>query len=189
MLPPAVPQLNIRYISIIDSFPVYKVGRTVLDVGCGTGKLGYHLAELGYQVYGVDAHHYDLWDVNVSEDLNFSVGDIFDLNTFPIPSVEIVMCGEVLEHLPDWRTALMNLLELTEVRLIVTVPFEKSYNCRGHKNYWNDTGSDGFMDINEFRQLAAPYCTSITKIRSKPKDVRMKQLDYLIIIDKRQQWM
>jgi len=171
--------LDIRDISIIDAFPAYRCEKIVLTVGCGEGRIDHHLILMGYDVHSTDIIEPKwAWKGH----LNFQESDIFDLSSFPWPSVPIVICSEVLEHLEDWILALKNLLSLTEIRLIITVPYRSSFGGRsaGHVNYWHEN------NINEFEIFCSPYSVSITKIRTKLEDVQMKQWCYLIVVDKRQ---
>ncbi len=182
---------DIRDVSIIDAFPTYECDKIVLDVGCGNGRVGQISSDMGYRVYATDYAPHTSW--NDMNSLTFHVSDIFRTDTFPIASSPIVICSEVLEHLGEYRKAIMNLLSLTKIRLIITVPFELSFNNtspppKGHCNYWSDSSDKNFKNINEFYQLCSPYAVSISKIRTKPKDVQMGQWGYLIVVDKRQKY-
>lgn len=168
----------------MDAFPVYQYKRTILNVGCGEGRLDRYLVIAGYHVYATDIKKPEGWD-NLPN-LQFHVADILDLSSFPISSASIVICSQVLEHIKDYKTALSNLIKLMGVRLIITVPFGKSFNSPGHVNYWVDGSSERFKDINEFIELCKPYSTSISKIITKPQDLLRNHRNYLIIIDKRQ---
>jgi len=46
--------LDIRDISIIDAFPVYDHEKTILNIGCGEGRIDSYLASIGYRVYATD---------------------------------------------------------------------------------------------------------------------------------------
>jgi len=166
--------------AIVGAFPFHSNGFVVLNVGCGTGRIDFHLASLGYRVFATDIEKHETWQVEMSN-LTFYQSDIFDIQSFPILSAPVVICSEVLEHLKEYKTALKNLLELTEVRLIITIPFEKSFGGRraGHCNFW------GSNNIGEFVELCKPYSVTISKVRTKPEDIQMKQFCYLIVIDKR----
>ena len=187
-------KLDIRDIAIIDAFPIYQVEPLVLNVGCGEGRIDFNLYRLGYKVYAIDNKEHNSWENKENETnfLKFSQADIFNLESFPIKNAPIVICSEVLEHLVKYKKALKNLIELTKIRLIITVPFEKSFNSPkpppiGHCNFWSDKKRAGkYKDINEFHKLCLPYCVSISKIRTKVRDVKMRQFAYLIVIDKRQ---
>ena len=193
--------LDMRDIAIIDAFPAYDCRKMILNVGCGEGRIDLHLSRLGYRVYGTDI------ELNqVSKDIYWSPGgfltfhksDIFDLSSFPIKSSPIVICSQVLEHLSGYKTALVHLLALTEVRLIITVPHKLSFPTPDHVNFWDDKASEskelfkclagprGYKDIHEFVTLCHPYSTSISMIRTKPEDAKLGQWNYLIVVDKRQ---
>jgi len=193
----ALNNLDIRDIAIIDAFPVYKIDPTVLNVGCGKGRIDFHLFELGYNVYATDYRRHDTWNDLKQNDkfLKFSIADIFNIDSFPIKNAPVVICSEVLEHLIDYRKALKNLLRLTKIRLIITVPFETSFDDKapppiGHCNFWSDEKKKRndvkFKDIKEIHKLCKPNSVSISRIRTKVLDVKMKQYSYLIIVDKRQ---
>jgi len=173
--------LDMRDIAIIDAFP-HRCQKKVLNVGCGEGRIDYYLASIDYRVYATDIRPCDTWNCgkNPTLALFFLKSDIFDLSSFPIKSSPIVICSQVLEHLSGYKTALVHLLALTEVRLIITVPCGLSFNSPDHINFWGPN----FKDVHEFVTLCQPYSTAISKIRTKPEDVG--QWNYLITVDKRQ---
>lgn len=193
-------ELDIRHISIFDSLPVYNCKKEVLVVGSGNCLIDAHLKIAGYQVISTD--YYEVRNSQSFESQMKKVGttnisidncNIFNLKSFSKSKYETVICAEVLEHLKEYKIAFQNLLSLTEKRLIITVPWERSFNDTrpapiGHCNYWSDKKTNKYKDINEFVRLSSPYAISIQKIRTKPKDVKMKQYGYLIIVDKRQRW-
>ena len=173
-----ISTLDIRDISIIDSLPVYNVMNSVLTVGCGKGRLEYHLYKMGYSIIATDIKRMVTWEDNLPC-LRFLEMNIFDEESF-VKAQPIVICSQVLEHLKNYKIALKNLLKLTETRLIITIPFKKSFNSPDHCNHWNDT------NVNEFENICSPYSVSISKIRTKEKDIQLNQWCYLIVVDKRQ---
>lgn len=180
-------ELDIRDVAIIDAFPVYKLEKIVLNVGCGEGRIDYYLAKANYQVYATDIKRCETWQNR--ENLTFHEADIFDLSSFPVASTPIVICSQSLEHLREYKTAIAHLLALTEGRLIITVPYGRSFFDPSHVNFWTDNGflaGSVCKDIHEFITLCAPFSTAISKIRTKPEDVERGKYNYLIIIDKRQ---
>ena len=181
-------------IAIIDSFPNYRFDPVVLDVGCGSARIDFHLMKMGFKVYATDYRRYDTWK-NIQENdgfVKFYESDLFHLEDFPIKKASIVICSQVLEHLENYKNALKNLLELTEIRLIITIPYKKSFYSygpypKGHINLWSDKRKFGlYKDVKEFYKLCRPYNVNISKIRTKIEDVDKKQYNYLIIINKRQ---
>lgn len=188
------PPLDIRDIAIIDALPLYNFDKIILNIGCGKGRIDFHLMELGFKVYATDYKKHDTW-INLEKKnrfVKFSEVDIFKFNSFPIKNASVVICSEVLEHLVNYRKALKNILKLTKLRVIITIPFEYSFGGafapppEGHCNFWSDNKNEKFKDIKEFYKLCSPYSVSISKIRTKQQDVAKKQYCYLIIIDKRQ---
>ncbi len=176
-------QIDMKDIAIMDAFPAYRSRRIILEVGCGNGAIDRYLVTAGYQVHATDIESSREW-IDLPN-LNFCVSDIFDLSSFPLCSSPIVICSEVLEHLREYKKAFLNLLKLTEVRLIITVPCRRAFRAPGHCNYWDDVGSEKFKDIHEFVELSRPYSIAISKIITKQKDAG-RQYAYLMVIDKRQ---
>lgn len=181
--------LDIRDIAIIDAFPIYNCQKTVLNVGCGEGRIDYHLVKMGYMVYATDIINQTRWPYNLPHSLHFHKSDVFDPPSFPIQCSPIVICSQVLEHLKGYKMALVHLLALTEIRLIITFPYRTSFFSPDHCNFWDDKPSEKFKDVHEFIEICKPYSVSISKIRTKPKDAETNSCGYLIIIDKRQNLM
>lgn len=177
--------LDIRDIAIIDAFPTYEYQKKVLNVGCGEGRIDWWLTQLGYRVHATDIENHTKWPVNNFRNFGFWKSDIFDLSSFPTQSSPIVICINVLEHLKGYKLALVNLIALTGVRLVITVPHKRSFMCSEHVNFWADKASKEFKDIHEFVTFCQPYSTSISKIRTKPQDAG-DTYNYLIVVDKRQ---
>lgn len=191
-------ELDIRDIAIIDALPVYDGGEFTLvpvcNVGCGAGRLDWHLAKLGYKVYSTDYEQ----NPKFPEGLYWEYANIYEPSSFDLPNYPIVICSEVLEHLANWQMALKNLIAMASIRLIITVPYMHSFDNsapapEGHCNYWWDgwethRGESIMEPVTGIVELCKPYATTVSKIRTKPEDVHMKQWDYLIVVDKRQHY-
>jgi SAM-dependent methyltransferase len=120
--------------------------REAHEVGCGEGDLSLMLAAAGLNVRGSD-----LSPEVVSEarrraparglDLSFRVADLYQLEPAR-DAAELVLCCEVLEHLPEPGRALRILAGLARPYLIVSVPREPLWRVlnlvRGR--YWRDLG-------------------------------------------------
>ena len=176
-------QIDMKDIAIIDAFPVYDYEKTVLEVGCGNGCIDFKIASMGYRVYATDTERHEVWKDTSS--LTFHESNIFDLASFPVQRASVVICSQVLEHIRDYKIALLNLLSLASIRLIITIPWRRSFNDPGHCNYWDDKATADFKDIREFIELCKPYKTTLSKILTKPQDIG-KKYGYLIMVDKRQ---
>ena len=184
--------LDIRDISIIDALPRYDWSGKILTVGCGKGRLEKYLGlELKYKVVATDIKAYPEW-IKQHPYLEFRKADIMDLSTFRLPNTAnnygVIICSQVLEHLEEWETALKILLELTAVRLIITVPYKHSYDSVDHKNYWGYVTEDDRRNVEVFELLCEPYSTAISLIHTKPADKKLNQAAFLIVVDKRQRY-
>lgn len=174
-------ELDIRDISIIDSLPVHgfdeSFTRVMLNVGCGEGRIDWHLKNMKYCVFSTDIEKTE----GFPDDLDFHKANIFDMSTFPLQQADVVICSQVLEHLKDYKIAVKNLLALAQTRVIITIPYDRSFASPDHVNHWD------YDNVYEFHDLCEPYSVAISRIRTKPKDIQLNQWCYLIVVDKRQQ--
>lgn len=190
------PKIDVRHQRIIDEVMKINDKKEVMVVGAGDCKIDYHLIKNGWTTYSTDyektAQEYSEFNERMkaySDILNYNTANIFDVNTFPVEESESVVCSEVLEHLCDYETAFKNLLALTSKRLIITVPWRRSFDDtvpppKGHCNYWDDKDNGIFKSIENLTDLAKPHKVHIEKIITKDADVPRNQRCYLIIIDK-----
>ena len=180
--------LNRKDISIIDALPHYDHDKTILNVGCGNARIDRYLSSIGYKVLATDIEKHNEW--SDEELLTFYEGvNIVDISTFPIKKSPIVICSEVLEHLENYKEAFDNLMRLTKTRLIITVPFKKSFNVTQppspHCNFWADATNSEYKNIDEFKEMAGNYSVAISKITTKDRDYQTGSRAYLVVVDKR----
>lgn len=96
----------------------------VLDVGCSTGYLARPLVERGCVVYGVEL---DEATAAVARETceEVLVGDVETLEMpYPPTSFDVIVCGDVIEHLRDPRAFLARVRPLLKAdgRLVITTP-------------------------------------------------------------------
>ena len=101
-------------------------GRTLLDVGTGTGRAARALARRGALVTGADASAEMLAvaAARAREDgvaVTFRQEDVHAL-TFPDRSFDAVVCLRVLMHTPDWRKALAELCRVARAQVLLDYP-------------------------------------------------------------------
>ena len=108
--------------SFLDPVP----GRTILDVGTGTGRAAIALARRGGVVTGVDASAEMLSVAQRNADaakvrVVFAREDAHKLN-FTDASFDAVICLRVLMHTPDWRQSLGELCRVARARVVFDYP-------------------------------------------------------------------
>lgn len=111
---------------VIASFLAPVKGRTILDVGTGTGRAALALAVRGATVTGVDASAEMLAvaerrakDAGIA--VTFTRGDAHGL-AFPSQSFDAVTCLRVLMHTPDWRQSLGELCRVARQQVVFDYP-------------------------------------------------------------------
>jgi SAM-dependent methyltransferase len=101
-------------------------GRSLLDVGTGTGRAAIALAGRGAHVTGVDASAEMLAVAErrakaAGVAVTFARGDAHGL-AFPDRSFDAVVCLRVLMHTPDWRQSLGELCRTSRAQVVFDYP-------------------------------------------------------------------
>lgn len=111
---------------VIASFLAPVKGRTILDVGTGTGRAAIALAVRGADVTGVDASA-EMLEVaerrarDAHVEVTFARGDAHGL-VYRSQSFDAVICLRVLMHTPDWRQSLGELCRVARQRVVLDYP-------------------------------------------------------------------
>ncbi len=99
--------------------------RSVLEVGCGEGRLAHHLWQQGPR-----PDRFAICDLEIDRviaDLNPAIetrrASIYEL-PFADDSFELVVCCEVLEHLDDPRAGLAELARVAQRRVLISTPWD-----------------------------------------------------------------
>jgi 2-polyprenyl-3-methyl-5-hydroxy-6-metoxy-1,4-benzoquinol methylase len=111
---------------VIAGFLAPVAGRTVLDVGTGTGRAAIALAARGAIVTGVDASAQMLEVAGrrakeAGIRVTFAAGDAHGL-AFADRSFDAAICLRVLMHTPDWRLSLRELCRVARDRVVFDYP-------------------------------------------------------------------
>lgn len=111
---------------VIAAFLEPIAGRTMLDVGTGTGRAAIALARRGARVTGVDASAEMLAVARRTAEaaqvsVTFAQDDAHRLG-FADASFDAVICLRVLMHTPDWRQSLAELCRVARHRVVFDYP-------------------------------------------------------------------
>jgi len=98
-VPPDDKRLN-----VISNFMGNFRGKNVLDVGCGKGRFSKWMIDNGAQVTGIELSNSLLQEAQKISGGNFLKGSATNLN-FQDETFDIVLCIEVLQHVPDTQRA------------------------------------------------------------------------------------
>jgi 2-polyprenyl-3-methyl-5-hydroxy-6-metoxy-1,4-benzoquinol methylase len=121
--------------------------RQVHEVGCGEGFLARWLAAHGYRVRGSDLSPAMIAEARrrsagITPPIAFQVADLCQLDP-DRDAAELIVCCEVLEHVPDPARGLEVLGQLARPHLIASVPKEPLWRilnlARGR--YWSELGN------------------------------------------------
>jgi len=78
----------------------------VLDLGCGDAALSYILWQKGFQVTGIDVNSLG---IELGRNMHREKGtdcvlEVRDIQSVPSESIELLVCSDVIEHVPDYES-------------------------------------------------------------------------------------
>jgi 2-polyprenyl-3-methyl-5-hydroxy-6-metoxy-1,4-benzoquinol methylase len=161
---PIAKMLMAGFLGSFDELARLTGARTAFEVGCGEGYLSMRLLATGVAVHGCDVESDVVEQANQTAEREgygrpFHVQSIYDIGADE-PGAELVICCEVLEHLPATLTALERLSMLAHPYLLVSVPREPIWrvlnmmrgkylgqfgNTPGHLQHWSSMKFVGLL--------------------------------------------
>ena len=112
----------------------YPGSKTILDLGCGTGRHALYLAKKGYEVTGIDGAK-GMIDVAKQQSLQSGLSNVsfivLDSESFSLKpeSYDAVVCSSVLEYVQNDKMLLCNLVKVLRPGgvLLISVPHMASF--------------------------------------------------------------
>jgi SAM-dependent methyltransferase len=157
------------------------------EVGCGEGELTRRLVSRGLSVRGTDASAAVIAEARAraareGAPAAFRVGELEELDP-AADAAQLIVCCEVMEHLPDPQAALSVVASLASPWAIVSVPREPLWralnmarlrylgslgNTPGHLNHWSRPGFIRFLEARfEVVEVRAPIPWTMALCRSR----------------------
>lgn len=144
------------FLSSFDDMVAASSPSSVFEVGCGEGELAFRCARTGIPTRGTDisARMIELAKERARDsdlDVEFSVADLFQIRELS-PPADLIVCCEVLEHVPAPEEALARLRALDGSHYLMSVPREPLWrvlnvargryladlgNTPGHLQHWS----------------------------------------------------
>jgi len=139
-------------------------GRRALDIGCGVGDVLFDLAMAGAEAYGIDYSSNSIkfaGDYLKSKNLKatLKVGDAQNL-PFGENFFDVVICSEVLEHIPDDSRAVKEMRRVLKkygIAIITAPSGGKAVKEWGHIRHYSDEKMRKLLEDNGFRIIDIKY--------------------------------
>lgn len=170
-------------------------GKKILEVGCGYGSLSVYMAKKGAEVTGVDLSSEAIKISKRNASLNHQKVIFKQTKGEKLPfkdkTFDIVVCCETLEHIPNYKKAIDEIIRVTKDsgKIIVTIP--NSLNPKGFYlrinskqpienffNYWTIINEFKKRDIMIIKKKSKSFLTDYDKDNSFDKIINKTPLRY-----------
>jgi SAM-dependent methyltransferase len=140
--PPADPDEFQREYQRLEGLLPKRKSLNILDIGCGTGAWSVHWAVRGYKVTGVDFDPEFIPRARCREGLTDPEvfrGIVADATRLPadIGQFDVVVLNSLLEHVPDWRAAVLEAVRaLAPGGLLLLTTTNRYHPFQGEVNHF-----------------------------------------------------
>ena len=153
---PLVGVLMNGFMNAFDELSAQSQAKTFYEIGCGEGELSLRLLARGLEGRGSDLEGDIVCEANqraasMGYRSLFTTRSLYDLTSKEVDS-DLIVCCEVLEHIPEPADAIDRLAKITRSYMLTSVPREPIWrllnmargrylsdlgNTPGHVNHWS----------------------------------------------------
>ena len=114
----------------------YTTGKTLLDIGCGTGEFIHHCRQKGYEVKGIEPSEKPAIFARTVHHLE--VRDEFYLDELSTPGFDVITMWHVLEHLHSLTGRMKKISEILKPSgtVIIAIPNCESWDADHYREFW-----------------------------------------------------
>ena len=163
-----------------------------LDVGCGLGIYSLDLFKNGYEVISLDVSKSYLEKVkklkgDYISDWHLIISDAQNL-PFRINSIDLVLIVDVLEHLPSFFKALINIVKILKIEGILIISIPSAYSLDELVSYWEHLHKispamlRNFLQANGFIKIEERYFNFMGYLLSVLPRLKLHFLEYLLLL-------
>jgi SAM-dependent methyltransferase len=184
---PVARHLMRGFLGCLDRFVDRSGAREAHELGCGEGELSLRMARRGLRVRGTDASREVIDEARrraaaAAIEVEFRARPVETLDP-ERDAAELIVCCEVLEHLPDPVAALDTVAGLAGPWAILSVPREPLWralnlarlayvsdlgNTPGHVNHWSQRGFSDLLGRHlEVVEIATPTPWTMALCRAR----------------------
>jgi 2-polyprenyl-3-methyl-5-hydroxy-6-metoxy-1,4-benzoquinol methylase len=111
-------------------------GKTLLDIGCGTGEFLSYCKRMGYETFGIEPS--DKARAFANEKLNLNVRPESGLQECGNGTMDVITLWHVLEHVHDLNGRMRKIREIIKEtgKVIIAVPNSGSPDAAYYKEFW-----------------------------------------------------
>ncbi|MCS4161422.1 2-polyprenyl-3-methyl-5-hydroxy-6-metoxy-1,4-benzoquinol methylase [Salinibacter ruber] len=148
--------------------------QSIIELGCGSGRLLYPYYEQGIEVMGVDASQ-NAKSVSKLPDNRFEIADLKEKYQ-PSKTYDIVMCVEVLEHIPAYASDIVveSISRCAPIAIVTAAPPGQGGTHHVNeqpKSYWINKFSDCGMRYKPEKSSEIGQSLSLSELTWIPNNL------------------